>query len=454
MSDTLRSGGDIEQQKQQTSPQSPDIIEKQKKLEKLRISVDSEILERIEADAGAKTAFEQDLVVIENNPTEKSRFEQMYVKGFWQIVETQFGNLSFAQIQKHPQRADILKKLPNDTYDAYDDWMENWKKVAIGRKNSELTGEQIAINKNKRLEEMHTQLDSEIKQIQSINWVPKPTPEELKKNAQNIPELKWVPIEEIQSSDKYNNILLADYYVRNATEIGKNLNPQDTKKFRDSINSLSDTLGRPRIEKFETLTKQLVLGENRGKVESMGKELIKSGYSPDVVWNPQYRTMTFSNEKWEKRIIDTAKVPPTERLKNGAIEVSKELEKPKINIYTTERQSSENRMNSLIKNAKDGPVIGAILWSTLLEEWWKKVQEEKNPLERTVLSLETLGNKRRVIKELAKKAEENGEVKEAETLKEALPQIDKQIQDIIAEWQKLAEVSKKEKEEVDTYFWR
>jgi hypothetical protein len=32
-----------------------------------------------------------------------------------------------------------------------------------------------------------------------------------------------------------------------------------------------------------------------------------------------------------------------------------------------------------------------------------------------------------------KKAEENGEAKEAETLKEALPQIDKQIQDIIAE---------------------
>ncbi len=416
----------------------PDISEK---LQKLGLTVTPEVFQRIQ-EAGQEANFQSDLSATLANPSEKWRIEQLWLKGYWQIVTIDWIQYTFAKIawmdSSERKRLQILKKLGEAwSLKEYQEWSSG-ELEAANQKEKKI---------DKQLIELDKKLKSQISDLQSINWVPKPTPEELKKNAQNIPELKWVPIEEIQSSDKYNNILLADYYVRNATEIGRNLNPQDTKKFRDSINSLSDTLGRPRIEKFDILTKEIVLGENRGKVESMGKELIKSGYSPDVLWNPQDRTMTFTNEKWEKRIIDTAKVPPTERLKNGAIEVSKELEKPKINIYITERQSSENRMNSLIKNAKDGPVIGAILWSTLLEEWWKKVQEEKNPLERTVLALETLGNKRRVIKEIAKKAEENGEVKEAEILKEALPQIDKQIQDIIAEWQKLAEVSKKEKEE-------
>ena len=82
MSDTLRSGVDIDQQKQQPSPQSPDIIGRQKRLEKLGILVDSEILARIEADVSTKAAFERDLTAVEKNPTEKDRFEQMYIKGY------------------------------------------------------------------------------------------------------------------------------------------------------------------------------------------------------------------------------------------------------------------------------------------------------------------------------------------------------------------------------------
>jgi len=388
MSDTLRSGWAIEQEKQQSSPPNPDIIEKQKRLEKLGISVDSEILARIEADADAKSAFEQDLIVVENNPTEKARFEQMYIKGYWQTVETQFGKLSFGQIQKHPERDKILDGMKRSEKANFRDWEEQmaineWKKIDEGT--------QVAIKTNQETLEMNENLKITLEELQKINWVPKPTPEELKKNAQNIPELKWVPIEEIQSSDKYNNILLADYYVRNATEIGKKLNPEDTKRFQDSINSLSDTLGRPRTVPFENLTKELVLGENRGKVESIGKELIKSGYSPDVLWNPQDRTMTFTNEKWEKRNHRYSESTTNRTPKKWSNRGIKRTRKPKINIYTLEKQSSESRINNLIKNAKDGPVIGAIIWSNILEEWWKKVQEEENPLERTVLSLETLG---------------------------------------------------------------
>jgi hypothetical protein len=443
MSDTLRSGGDIEQQKQQSLPQSPDIIERQKKLEKLGIVVDSEILERIEADASAKTAFEQDLAVVENNPTEKARFEQLYIQGYWQAVETPFGKLSFAQIQKHPERNKILDGMKRGEKASFRDWEEQvgiseWKKI------DEKT--QVAIESNSEREkrlEMNQRLEKELDDIKKINWVPKPTPEELKKNAQNIPELKWVPIEEIQSSDKYNNILLADYYVRNATEIGRNLNPEDTKKFQDSINSLSDTLGRPRIEKFEALTKQLVLGENRDKIESIGKELIKSGYSPDVKWNPQDRTMTFTNEKWEKRIIDTARIPPTQRIQNGAVELSSILPEKKENPYTKTREQQEQSTLQVLDKWARLPITG-----------WNEVQSAQTTTDKLQKSLPILDkNIESLTKRLegemseAKRVGIEGETEEIKAIKELLSSIQVLRTEIIEAWGKFAETRKKEKEE-------
>ena len=48
-SDTLRSGPSGEEERK-SSPQNPDIIEKQKRLDKLGIQANSEILLRIEND--------------------------------------------------------------------------------------------------------------------------------------------------------------------------------------------------------------------------------------------------------------------------------------------------------------------------------------------------------------------------------------------------------------------
>ena len=80
MSDNLpsRASGETEN----VIPQNTDVIEQQKRLEKLGINISSDILERIQSDRETKLAFERDMSAIEGNPAEKDKFEQLYLKGF------------------------------------------------------------------------------------------------------------------------------------------------------------------------------------------------------------------------------------------------------------------------------------------------------------------------------------------------------------------------------------
>ena len=64
-------------------------------------------------------------------------------KGFWQVVNTPFGELSFAQIQKHPKKEEILAGLKISKQGAYNEWEEQ---VAITRVNAEKVWEQVAIS--------------------------------------------------------------------------------------------------------------------------------------------------------------------------------------------------------------------------------------------------------------------------------------------------------------------
>jgi hypothetical protein len=418
----------------------------------------------IKTNPDLKATMQTDLARAEKNPSERNQFDLIYLKGYWQMVQLQGGKkMSFLEISglRGKQKEDIIAQLSRvDKIRVKEYELEAVNQRIWDKKEVEQAVNQRIWDKKEVLNQTNEKLWNLWKvakksmdpaglsqftslkntELQQIQTAPEKSPIVAKL------QKEWASIADIQSG-KYNNYIDAYILTQHATE----LTPKDAtkaKEFRVAVSQLSETMGiEAKIDNIPPFLESRVLGSERAQITNTLETAISTGKYETMRWDNDTRSIILDGKSGEKRIIETAKVPPTERLKNGAIEVSKELDKPKINIYTTERQSSENRMNSLIKNAKDGPVIGAILWSTLLEEWWKKVQEEKNPLERTVLSLETLGNKRRVIKELVKKAEENGEAKEAETLKEALPQIDKQIQDIIAEWQKLAEISKKGKEE-------
>jgi hypothetical protein len=48
------------------------------------------------------------------------------------------------------------------------------------------------------------------------------------------------------ASGKYDSVIVSDYYIRNNDIIIKGIDQKDRELFTNSINNLSDTLGRPR----------------------------------------------------------------------------------------------------------------------------------------------------------------------------------------------------------------
>ena len=456
-SDTLRSGPSGEEERK-SSPQNPDIIEKQKRLEKLGIQANSEILLRIENDIWAKKAFIDDLSVLESNPSEKERFEQLWIKGFWQVVKINGIEYTYAKIagMKEDEQMGLIEKARPEDQEKIANYIVSLGQAAIDANKGKIEAQQAAIKEweridagtqaaigsnewiRERLRDIDTKLKDQVSNIENIaginqykekNGVSK---EVLRRNADTIPELKWATPEEIQSGT-YDNILLADYYVRNATEIGKNLSPEDTKKFTESIRSLSDTLGRPRQIEFEKLAKQIVLWENREKIESAWKELIKSGYSKDVVWNPQERTITFTNSKGEKRIIDTARVPPTQRIEDGAVEITSTLPEKRENPYIKTRQKQEQD----ILKSLDG-------WWRLPLTGWKEVQSAPTVIEKLQKGISVLDANTKSItqalneeEESAKKSGIEWETPQIKEYKKLLISIEALRSELVGKWSQL-----------------
>ncbi len=101
------------------------------------------------------------------------------------------------------------------------------------------------------------------------------------------------------------------------------MNPSDRERFLKSISSMSNIIeGR---EDFRKLTKEIVLGPNREKVEKLGDKIINSGYSKDVTWNPRDRSITFRNAQGDTLVIDTAKMPPIERVTSRGLSIGREV---------------------------------------------------------------------------------------------------------------------------------
>jgi hypothetical protein len=387
-----------------------DIRDIQEKLDKLWIAKTPETsvaLWRIQADPRVASEFSRDLSAALNNPSETKRLEILYLKGFWQILNIWWVEYTYAKIAWMPEDeqmkiiGEIAKPLDKIKIGNYlKELAKNKEQTELAglaeanqkateatalrianveRKEAERAGLTEANQRSKEAIETNRELEATIKNIQSINWVLKPTPEELKKNAQNIPELKWVPIEEIQWSTKYDNILIADYYIRNASDIEKDLknkgiDPEDIQKFNNSINSLSDTLKRPRIVKFEILTKQILLWENRDKIESRWKDMIERGYNKEVIWNSRDRTITFTNKAGEQYVIDTTPIPPRERIVRNGLSIDQaipEESKESVEYKKTLSQTKE-------KQKKNEKAIGDI--SIQLSEIKKEEFDERNPL--------------------------------------------------------------------------
>jgi hypothetical protein len=73
-------------------------------------------------------------------------------KWAWQVVETPFGKLSFAQIQKHPERNKILDGMKDADYNAYDSWQSGKVQAVKEANKGKLETQQVAIARGRELD--------------------------------------------------------------------------------------------------------------------------------------------------------------------------------------------------------------------------------------------------------------------------------------------------------------
>jgi hypothetical protein len=330
------------------APLIPDIPpEITDQLRKLGLDMSSEVFQRIE-QAGQQEAMMKDLSAVASNPSDKERFELLYLKGFWQVVKIDGVEYTFAAIagMKEEEQIKLIEWIKNPL-EKIKVW--NFIKQAAIKKWQEIdTRTQAAIEQNKPLETWRANMEKKVakyvQDIGSITNLPKVDIENLKQEAlTNTPkELKWASPEEIKWG-KYDNILLADYYERNEKSIVANIpNEADRKKFESSIVNIRLTLERP--VPFDRLTRSIVLWSGRDQIESRGRELISSGYSRQVAWDAGTRTITFTNNLWERRVLETARIPPRERIEKNGLSISRDI--PPVDTEWEKRSSLEEKQKN------------------------------------------------------------------------------------------------------------
>ncbi len=127
------------------------------------------------------------------------------------------------------------------------------------------------------------------------------------------------------------------------------MNPSDRERFLKSISSMSNIIeGR---EDFKELTSKIVLGSNREKVEQLGTNIINSGYSKDIVWNPRDRSITFRNAQGDTLVIETAKIPPQLTKSLGKLSISRDI--VPLSKEDQEKLDKRNLAEKQLKTSQD-----------------------------------------------------------------------------------------------------
>ena len=76
-----------------------------------------------------------------------------------------------------------------------------------------------------------------------------------------------------------------------------------------------------------------------------------------MAWDPQTRRFVFENSLGEKRIIETARIPPQETIEKGILSLSQDIQIPEEKPETTERKKTEKEIDTNIQESIKGPTV-------------------------------------------------------------------------------------------------
>ena len=238
--------------------------------------------------------------------------------------------ISFAEISKLPQEQqdNIIGEMSDKQIEEFTNYFDTLGKAANQRNEEKKWVEQAANQridgKKEQLINLNTALKSSTNTLRSLSSLPPGIEQKALAEATKNPpkELAGVPPEQY---GEYKNLILADYTISHANEIHRSLSTEDREVFDKSLTDITDKLWRrpPNWPEIVETRGGLVLGERREEIKNLGEQYIRDGYNQSVVWDSQSRSLIFRGRDGEK-IIDTAPVPPQERIEQAGLSISRE----------------------------------------------------------------------------------------------------------------------------------
>ena len=368
------------------------------------------LLESISKDKSLEDEVRRVLQIVWINPAEILRFQDIYIEWATEARLKDGRILDFRTIlsEENKWNKNIKEDIDDDkTYDLY----TQWHKIIIANKDSfnqkistiaswkitdAVAAEKTAVAAEKTAVAALEKLNIDCK---DLNWtIVKTLNQEGKDSVNNdVNRIKskaaglrsdeiWnTPIisslwkkgitPEMIQSGKYDSIIQSYIILENQVSLQQYVEKGKEKEFSSTIDTLRLNLWEPfpaRVAAAKIVSDRIILEPNREKVTGRLESLVSTGDYKTMSWDRDTREIRLEAKDWSTRIIDTARIPPYERIMKNGLSIeqsipdetkeSREYKKQKIEVRDTRAKNEDEIWNfswklSQIQLDKDNPLI-------------------------------------------------------------------------------------------------
>ena len=152
---------------------------------------------------------------------------------------------------------------------------------------------------------------------------------------------QWSTIEDIQSG-RLNSTIEA-YIISNNKESLTPKDPQKAKEFSEVVSRMRENIWvKPTTDNIDAFAASKVLGTDRERIVSNMHQIGASGKYDRMTWDSESRSVIFHGESGI-RILDTASIPPRERIMRNGLSISREIS-PIVADPARERNESKRNV--------------------------------------------------------------------------------------------------------------